>query len=57
MALPEGETMDINTTYPLKHSSKDTVEMPVLGFGTWQSESPKQAVLWALKAGYLDCIF
>lgn len=43
--------MDINTTKTLNNG----VEMPLLGLGVWQSQQgdeAKNAVLWALEAGY-----
>ncbi|WP_080146768.1 aldo/keto reductase [Marinilactibacillus piezotolerans] len=42
--------MSLTDTYKLKNG----VEIPVVGFGTWQSseEDAEQSVLWALDAGY-----
>ncbi|MFC6465122.1 aldo/keto reductase [Marinilactibacillus sp. GCM10026970] len=42
--------MSLTDTYKLKNG----VEIPVVGFGTWQSseEDAEQSVIWALEAGY-----
>ncbi|WP_225743687.1 aldo/keto reductase [Marinilactibacillus sp. Marseille-P9653] len=42
--------MSLIDTYKLKNG----VEIPVIGFGTWQSseEDAEQSVIWALEAGY-----
>ncbi|WP_208558941.1 aldo/keto reductase [Marinilactibacillus kalidii] len=42
--------MSLTDTYTLKNG----VEIPVVGFGTWQSsdEDAEQSVIWALEAGY-----
>ena len=43
--------MDINSTKTLNNG----IKMPILGFGTWKlgkGDEAKQAVLWALEAGY-----
>ncbi|GAA0370900.1 aldo/keto reductase [Alkalibacterium iburiense] len=42
--------MALTDTYKMNNG----LEIPVVGFGTWQSsnEEAKQAVLWALEAGY-----
>lgn len=42
--------MSLTDTYTLKNG----VEIPVVGFGTWQStdEEAEKSVLWALEAGY-----
>ena len=42
--------MSLTDTYTLKNG----VEIPVVGFGTWQStdEEAEKSVIWALEAGY-----